>query len=65
MLKRPVRLTLPKGASITDQHGLFNSRLDSRIVRAIDFFQDDSIDGIGLESIITQAVKLNVQKPGK
>jgi hypothetical protein len=35
-LKAAVRLTFPKGALIKDPHGLFNARLDSRTVRAID-----------------------------
>ncbi|MFG1414587.1 MAG: DUF1801 domain-containing protein [Thermoplasmataceae archaeon] len=65
ILKRSVRLTFPKGAAIADQHGLFNSRLDSKTVRATDFFQNDSIDSVGLESIIKQAVKLNAKKSGK
>ena len=65
ILKNSVRLTFPKGAAVTDLHGLFNSRLDSKTVRAIDFFQNDSIDSVGLESIIKQAVKLNAKKSGK
>lgn len=65
ILTNSVRLTFPKGAAVTDLHGLFNSRLDSKTVRATDFFQNDSIDSVGLESIIKQAVKLNAKKSGK
>ncbi|MCL4451423.1 MAG: DUF1801 domain-containing protein [Candidatus Thermoplasmatota archaeon] len=65
ILKRSVRLTFPKGAAIADQHGMFNSRLDSKTVRAIDFFQDDAIKSNTLRSIIRHAVKLNSMKPRK
>ena len=37
LLKNSVRLTFPKGAQMEDPKGLFNSRLDSKTVRAIDF----------------------------
>jgi hypothetical protein len=62
ILKNSVRLTFHKGAALDDEHRIFNSRLDSRTVRAIDFFHDDMIDGIALKSIILQSVSLNVQK---
>jgi hypothetical protein len=39
-LKNAVRLTFPKGASIPDSKKLFNARLDSNSVRAIDFRED-------------------------
>ena len=65
ILKRSVRLTFPKGAAIADQHCMFNSRLDSKTVRAIDFFQDVAIKSMTLRSIIRQAVKLNSMKPRK
>lgn len=35
-LKNAVRLTLPKGAQISDPKKLFNTRMDSNTVRAID-----------------------------
>ncbi|HKW03724.1 MAG TPA: DUF1801 domain-containing protein [Nitrososphaerales archaeon] len=38
-LKSVVRLTFPKGARIKDPKKLFNTRLDSRTVRAIDFHE--------------------------
>ncbi len=37
MLKNAVRLTFPKGAQLNDPKNLFNARLDSGSVRAIDF----------------------------
>jgi hypothetical protein len=37
-----VRLTFPKGAQMKDPKKLFNTRLDSKTVRAIDFHEDDA-----------------------
>src|SRR5512144_1451641 len=39
-LKNAVRLTFPKGAQMKDPEELFNTRLDSKTVRAIDFYED-------------------------
>jgi hypothetical protein len=38
-LKNAVRLTFPKGAQMNDPKKLFNTRLDSSTVRAIDFHE--------------------------
>ena len=61
-LKNAVRLTFPKGAQIKDPKKLFNTRLDSKTVRAVDFHEDEPIDGAALKSIIQGAVKINIQK---
>jgi len=61
-LKNAVRLTFPKGASIPDSKGLFNARLDSNSVRAIDFREDDIVDEAALNAIILKAVQLNTSK---
>jgi hypothetical protein len=58
-LKNAVRLTFPKGAQITDHTNLFNARLDSRAVRAIDFHEGETIDEASLKALIRNAVKLN------
>src|SRR5262245_29322540 len=42
-LKNAVRLTFPKGAQLKDPKKLFNARLDSNTVRAIDFFEGDTV----------------------
>lgn len=63
ILKNAVRLTFPKGAQIKDPKNLFNTRLDSKTVRAIDFFEGDTVDDeVALKNIILAAVKLNVKK---
>ncbi len=58
-LKNAVRLTFPRGARIKDPKKLFNTRLDSKTVRAIDFFEGDAVDGAALKAIIVEAVRLN------
>jgi hypothetical protein len=61
-LKNAVRLTFPKGAQIKDPKKLFNTRLDSKTVRAIDFHEGDVVDEAALKAIILEAVKLNTSK---
>lgn len=62
ILKNAVRLTFPKGAQISDPSGLFNTRLDSKTVRAVDFHQGDTGNEAALSSIILEAIKLNSAK---
>ncbi len=57
-LKRAVRLTFPKGALLPDQH-LFNARLDSKTVRAIDVFEDAPIAVAALTALVHAAVAQN------
>lgn len=58
-LKNAVRLTFPKGAQIKDPQKLFNARLDSKTVRAIDFHEGDTVDEAALQALILEAVGLN------
>ncbi|HEX7041965.1 MAG TPA: DUF1801 domain-containing protein [Patescibacteria group bacterium] len=60
-LKNAVRLTFPKGAQIIDPKGIFNTRLDSKTVRAIDFFEDKEIEEVPLKALIQEAVKINTK----
>jgi hypothetical protein len=61
-LKNAVRLTFPKGAQMKDPKKLFNTRLESNTVRAIDFREGDTVDGAALTVLILDAVKLNTPK---
>ena len=65
ILKNAVRLTFPKGAQMNDPKGLFNTRLDSKTVRAIDFHEDENIDDIALRELILEAVGLNTSRMRK
>jgi hypothetical protein len=58
-LKNAVRLTFPKGAQIKDPKKLFNTRLDSRTVRAVDFHEGDVVNEAALTALIRDAVRLN------
>jgi hypothetical protein len=61
-LKNAVRLTFPKGAQLKDPKELFNTRLDSKTVRAIDFHEGDTVDESALKALILEAVRLNTLK---
>ena len=57
VLKKAVRLTFPKGASLDDPAGLFNTRLDSKTVRAIDFAEGDVVHEGALQALIAEAIR--------
>jgi len=57
-LKNAVLLTFPNGASLSDPAGVFNTRLDSKTVRAIDFGENDTVDEAALSALIAQAVRV-------
>ncbi len=56
MLKNAVRLTFPKGARLQDPKKLFNARLDSGSVRAIDFLEGEEIPEAALTALILEAL---------
>jgi hypothetical protein len=58
-LKDAVRLTFPKGAKVKDPEKLFNTRLSSKTVRAIDFYEDEDVDKTALKALILEAVAAN------
>ena len=59
ILKNSVRLTFPKGTKVVDDSELFNSRMDSKTVRAVDYFENDTIDEKKLTSVILQIIDMN------
>jgi hypothetical protein len=62
-LKNAVRLTFPKGAALMkDPKKLFNTRLDSNTVRAIDFYEDETVNEAALETLILEAVEVNIRR---
>ena len=54
-----VKLTFFKGASLEDPAGLFNSSLEGKTRRAIDFHENDEIDEKAFVALIRAAVSLN------
>jgi hypothetical protein len=64
-LKKAVRLTFPNGAQMKDPDKLFNTRLDSKTVRAIDFYEGVTVDEAALKALILEAVEMNTSKKKK
>jgi hypothetical protein len=60
MLKNAVRLTFPKGAQLKDPEKIFNARLNSGSVRAVDFSEGEDLPDAALKALILEAVSLNV-----
>src|SRR5262245_61952370 len=61
-LKNVVRLTFLKGAQMKDPKKIFNTRLESNTVRAIDFHEGDTVDEAALKALILAAVGLHKPK---
>ena len=61
-LKNAVRLTFPKGAQMQDSTKLFNTRLDSKTVRAIDFHEGETVDEAAVKALILEAARHNTSK---
>ena len=57
--KIAVKMTFAKGAALDDPSGLFNSSLDGKTRRAIDFHEGDEIDEEALKALIRAAAVLN------
>ena len=58
--KNVVKMTFAKGAALNDPTGLFNSSLEGKVRRAIDFHEGDKIDKAALKDLIRAAVALNL-----
>ncbi|MFD4958947.1 DUF1801 domain-containing protein [Microbacterium sp. NPDC058389] len=61
VLKNAVRLTFSKGASMGGSE-LFNTRLDSKVVRAIDFSAESRVDAPAIEALVKEAAELNTAR---
>lgn len=57
--KSHIRMTFPKGASLDDPAGIFNSSLDAKVWRAINIRDGDKIDEKAFKTLIRAAVALN------
>src|SRR6266550_3047743 len=57
--KNVVKMTFARGASLDDPSGLFNSSLEGRARRAIDFRKGDKVNEKALKTLIRAAVALN------
>lgn len=57
--KNAVKMTFAKGASLNDPAKLFNSSLEGKVRRAIDFHQGGKVNAGALKNLIRDAVKQN------
>jgi hypothetical protein len=57
--KRAVKLTFAKGASLPDPKGLFNSSLEGKVRRAIDFPEGAKVNAPALKALVKAAIKAN------
>lgn len=60
--KNKVKLTFFQGAALEDPAGLFNSSLEGKVRRAIDFHENEKIDEDNFKALIRAAVSLNNSK---
>jgi len=59
-----VKTTFAKGAFLADPSGLFNSSLEGKVRRAIDFREGDKVNEAALKALIRAAVDLNKSSAG-
>ena len=60
--KDKVKLTFSQGASIPDPDKLYNSGLEGKQWRTIDFFKDDKVRERELKNLVRAAVDFNLAK---
>jgi len=59
VFKDHIKINFFKGASLPDSQGLFNSGLEAKNSRSIDFYEGDAIDEAALQELIRAAVAHN------
>lgn len=57
--KKAVKLTFARGASLEDPSHLFNSSLEGKVRRAIDFREGDKVDETALKALVREALAHN------
>ena len=57
--KSVVKLTFAKGAALEDPSKLFNSSLEGKVRRAIDFREGDKVNEKAFKALIRAAIELN------
>jgi hypothetical protein len=60
--KKVVKMTFAKGALLDDPAGLFNSSLEGRVRRAIDFSEGEKVNEKALKTLFRGAAALNTSK---
>ena len=62
VLKSSVRLKFVEGASLPDPKKLFNAELEGAHSRAIDIFEEDTVNEAAVKALVKAAVKQNAAK---
>ena len=57
--KNNVKLLFPKGVYLKDPHKLFNARLKSKDIRAIEFLEGSAVSKQNLQVLIREAIQQN------
>lgn len=57
-----IKLIFFKGSQLSDPNKLFNARLKSSTVRAIEIHDGDPIDKAGIKALVHEAIELNTNK---
>jgi hypothetical protein len=60
--KAHVKLTFPKGASLEDPAGLFNSSLEGNVRRALDIHEGDAVDETAFKALVRAAAAFNAEE---
>jgi len=63
--KEYVKFTFPKGASLPDPAGLFNSSLEGNARRAVDVHRGDKVNVNAWKALVKAAADLNASKKKK
>ena len=57
--KKVVKTTFAKGASLADPAGLFNSSLEGKVRRAIDFHEGEKLNEAAFKALVVAAISFN------
>lgn len=57
--KDNIKLLFPKGAQLNDEQNIFNSRLQSKDIRAIEFKETNSVNETALAGLVIDAIRVN------
>jgi len=63
--KDKVKLTFSHGASLPDPDKLFNAGLEGKVWRAIDLYENDTVDQVALKNLVRAAIDYNQNKGKK
>jgi hypothetical protein len=60
--QKVVKLTFAQGASLKDPAGLFNSSLEGKVRRAIDFHEGEKVNEKAFQALVRTAVAFNAAR---